>query len=214
MWSGWSELNGSKSREAYEQLTERRIQMLHQVALGITILRFQMASDKHMHWEQPRNSLMNRLACLRELRQLCLQSNFDMCVIGHLECPQTGLPMKKSTTVFTTSQPLHKRLHGQVCTQHIEHQAIEGSIVVNGERVNRSRFSENYTRRFARQVIRALLSADSRAFAAEGEVGSPAAKRIRVSRETVSRVGKRPEPTDVQASAIAGKTSFAPCRES
>ena len=178
VWSGWAELNGSKSREAYEQLTERRIQMLRQVALGITILRFQMASGKHMHWEQPRKSLMNRLACLRELRQLCHQSNFDMCVIGHLECPQTGLPMKKSTTVFTTSQPLHKRLHGQVCTKHIEHQAIEGSIVVNGERVNRSRYSENCTRRFARQVIRALMSADSRAFAAEGEVGSPAAKSI------------------------------------
>ena len=202
VWSGWAELNGSKSREAYEQLTERRIQMLHQVALGISILRFQRSSGGHMHWEQPRKSLMNRLACLRELRQLCFQSNFDMCVIGHLECPQTGLPMKKSTTVFTTCQPLHQRLHGQVCTQHVEHQAIEGSILVNGERVNRSRFSENYTRRFARQVVRTLLSVDSaklaRAFAAESEVGPPAAKRVRVSLESGYKIGKRAEPTDVQ----------------
>ena len=202
VWSGWAELNGSKSIEAYEQLTERRIQMLHQVALGISILRFQRSSGRHMHWEQPRKSLMNRLACLRELRQLCFQTNFDMCVIGHLKCPQTGLPMKKSTTVFTTCQPLHQRLHGQICTQHVEHQAIEGSILVDGERVNRSRFSESYTRRFARQVIRTLMSVNgdklARAFAAESEVGPPGAKRVRVRLESGSRLGKRSEPTDVQ----------------
>ena len=205
-WSGWSELNGSRSLEAYKQLTENRIKMLHQVALGLVLLRFQRASGKHMHWEQPRNSMMNRLACIRELRQLCHQANFDMCVIGKLECPQTGLPMRKSTTVFTTHQGLHDMLHGKVCTQHEEHQAIEGSILFQGERVNRSRFSENYTRRFARQVIQVLRKSKLHqnqqdpgwAFAANEEVGGTAIKRARLNVGESARLAKRPEPTRVQ----------------
>ena len=200
VWSGWAELNGSKSLEAYKQLTESRIRMLQQVALGLVLLRFQLSHGRHMHWEQPRKSLMNRLACLRELRQLCHQADFDMCVVGHLECPQTGLPMRKSTTVFTTHAALYNTLHGQMCTQHDEHQPIEGSVLFQGERVNRSRFSENYTRRFARQVIRELLSRveNARAFAIDNESMPPTAKRVKTSTGEALRIGKRAEPTEVQ----------------
>ena len=199
----WAELNGSKSLEAYKQLTESRIRMLHQVALGIVLLRFQLSQGHQMHWEQPQRSLMNRLACLRKLRQLCYQADFDMCVVSRLECPQTGLPMRKSTTVFTTHQGLHVSLNGRMRTQHGEHQTIEGSIMYQGERVNRSRFSENYTRRFARQVVHVLRSTGqsrvtSSAFAVNDAVGPPAAKRVRVSLGDSVRPGKRSEPTEVQ----------------
>ena len=129
-----------------------------------------------------------------------------MCVIGKLECPQTGLPMRKRTTVFTTHQGLHDMLHGKVCTQHGEHQAIEGSIHFQGERVNRSRFSENYTRRFARQVIQVLRKSKLHqnqqdpgwAFAANEEVGGMAIKRARLNVGESARLAKRPEPTMVQ----------------
>ena len=204
VWSGWSSLNGSKSMKAYEQLITDRVKMLHQIALGIILLRFQRHHGRHMHWEQPRNSLMNRLACLREVRQLCHQANFDMCVTGDLRCPATRLPMKKSTTVFTTHEPLHAMLHQKMCYQHPQHQVIEGSIVVDGLRINRSQFSERYTRRFARKVIQSLLhdkpiprQDPGWALAGDGVDEVPPAKRIKVGHDRI-RVGGRPAPTSVQ----------------
>ena len=204
VWSGWSALNGSKSVEAYEQLTASRISMLHQVALGIVLLRFQRHYGHHMHWEQPRGSVMNRLACLREVRQLCHQANFDMCVAGDLRCPQTGMPMQKKTTVFTTHGPLHDMLEHQRCWQHEQHQTIEGSVWANGERINRSRFSENYTRKFARQVVQVLRNQQYKprqdpgwALAVDAEVTPTPAKRMRV--QDRHEVGlRRPVPSEVQ----------------
>ena len=180
--------------------------MLHQVALGIALLRHQRHHGRHLHWEQPRGSMMNRLACLREMRQLCHQANFEMCVAGDLQCPQSRLPIKKPTTVFTTHEPLTNMLEQQRCMHHAQHQVIEGSVWWQGERMNRSRFSESYTRKFARQVIHVLRQKEHRlkqspgwALAADDEVISQAAKRVRVFRDASgSNPSRRPAPTPLQ----------------
>ena len=150
---------------------------------------------------------MNRLACLREVRQLCHQANFEMCVAGDLLCPQSRIPIKKPTTVFTTHEPLHSMLELQRCVHHDQHQVIEGSVWWQGGRMNRSRFSESYTRKFARQVIQVLRQKEHRqkqrpgwALAADDEVIVHAAKRMRVFREASSSSGinRRPAPTPLQ----------------
>ena len=158
VWSGWSALNGSRSLAAHMNLQQQRVRMLQQVALGLVLLRYQRFHGRHMHWEQPTTSAMNRLACLRELRQTTVQAHFDMCVVGDLRCPQSDLPMKKSTIVHTTHAGLYDTLHGRRCTRHASHQTIEGSVRSGAERMNRSQFSEQYTRKFARCVIQALSS--------------------------------------------------------
>ena len=200
VWSGWASLNGSRSISAYEQLTAERVRMLQQVALGIALLRHQRHHGRHMHWEQPQSSMMTRLACLKELRQLCHQANFEMCVAGDLRCPQSGLPIRKATTVFTTHEALFNMLQRQRCN-HSRHQTIEGCVRVDGERLNRSRFSESYTRKFARQVIQVLRQDKGHqrqdpgwALAADDESLAPAAKRMRRYAETPS-VSRRPAPT-------------------
>ncbi len=58
--------------------------------------------------------------------------------------------MKKSFMVVTTSKKLHEGLHNKKCVGNHEHQIIEGSVNINATRMNRSQYSENYPRKFAR----------------------------------------------------------------
>ena len=47
------------------------------------------------------------------------------------------------------------------CNHDHQHQVIEGSVKVNGEIISRSTFTENYPRKFARQVMITLMKIDS-----------------------------------------------------
>ena len=50
------------------------------------------------------------LSEIRHHTQLC---QFDMCKVGELKCPQTGMYMRKSMGVMTTNPSLYKFLHGK-----------------------------------------------------------------------------------------------------
>ena len=65
-WSGWSNLNGSKSLDQWDQIHKERLEHLEQIALGMVLLRYQLARDNDFHWEQPKTSLMLRLPYLKE----------------------------------------------------------------------------------------------------------------------------------------------------
>ena len=86
-WSGWSNLNGSKSIQAWDALQQSRLQHLDQIALGIVLMRNQRNQGCHFHWEQPQSSHMFRLPYLQEVRQPCLW----ICV--RQETPLTQIPM-------------------------------------------------------------------------------------------------------------------------
>lgn len=156
-WCAWSQLNGSRSESAWQELIDLRTRHLVQVALGIVLHRWQRLAKRHPHWEQPNRSLMFKLPYFQEIFSYSYVAEFDMCVVGDLRDPVSLKPMKKAFLVVTTSKRVYDGLHNRKCQGNHEHQVIEGSIVVNGHRINRSQFSENYTRKFARAVCQIFL---------------------------------------------------------
>ena len=66
-----------------------------------------------------------------------------MCA-GLLRDPENGKPIKKGLTIMSTSERLSRELQGLRCPGNHDHQIIEGSITVDGQRMNRSAFTERY----------------------------------------------------------------------
>ena len=71
---------------------------------------------------------------------------------GELRDPVSGLPIRKSLTILTTSQILVDHLHKLRCPGNHQHQVIEGSIRTKEGIMNRSTFTEHYPRKFARRI--------------------------------------------------------------
>ena len=163
-WCGFSTLNGSRSLQAWDELQSNRRHHLEQVALGLVLLRFQIENQRHLHWEQPRTSVMFRLPLLKELYEHTMAAEFDMCQFG-LRDPQSQELIKKGMTVRTTSKRVFQSIHGCKCSKNHSHQTIEGSVTSNGAKINRSQYTERYPRRFARAIVLALDKAEDSAFA-------------------------------------------------
>ena len=53
-WSNWSNLNASRSVQAWDEMCRSRLEHLEQIALGIVLFRHQRITGNHFHWEQPR----------------------------------------------------------------------------------------------------------------------------------------------------------------
>ena len=156
-WCLFSNANGSRSIQAWEEMQQSRRVHLEQVALGVVLLRFQLLNGNHMHWEQPKGSLMFKPPLLKELFETTAAAEFDMCQFGLIDT-DTGLPIKKSTIVMTSSYNMFQYLHGKTCNgSHSQHQRIEGSVKIGETRIQRSQITENYPRKFARQVAAVLI---------------------------------------------------------
>ena len=151
-WSGVSCLNGSRSVEAWDELQQVRMKHLEQIALGIVLLRHQRQQGRHMHWEQPKDSLMFKLPYLQEVFYYMLVVDVDLCVAGDLRDPENGKLIRKGLTILSTSQSMIQGLTGLRCPGNHEHQVIEGQVKVQGQWINRSSFTENYPRKFARRL--------------------------------------------------------------
>ena len=203
-WSGFSCLNGSRSVDAWDDLQHERMKHLEQVALGVVILRYQRQQSSHMHWEQPRNSLMFKVPYMQEVRFYMLAIDVDLCIAGNLKDPQNGLPIKKSLTIMTTSKYMVKSLTGLRCHGNDQHQVIEGQVNVGGQKMNRSSFTANYPRKFARKLALILgrvhkpLEEPYRneiwpALAAAEHPESPQPKRQRLQRYASAKLSRTQE---------------------
>ena len=155
-WCAFSSLNASKSAEAFADIQAHRLHHIADLALGTVLLRFQLNLGNHLHWEQPSRSLMFRSPLLKEVFEHTWCAQFDLCQIGDLRDPVSNLKIKKGLEVLTTSQSMFTALHGHVCRKNHEHQVIEGSVRVGGQTIARSKYTENYPRKFARQVAMTL----------------------------------------------------------
>ena len=89
---------------------------------------------------------------MQEVRYYMLSVDVDLCAAGDLRDPNNGLHIKKALTIMTTSQFMVQSLHGLRCPGTHKHQIIEGQVEVEGQKVNRSSFTENYPRKFARKL--------------------------------------------------------------
>ena len=156
-WSAWSNLNQSRSIQGWLDVQNKRWANMDQLALGVVLLRHQRRQGKQFHWEQPNRSQMFQSPILQEVFSKTIAAEFDMCNLGNLSDPETGKLMKKGMTILTTSPNMQKLLHGHRCKGDHEHQPLEGSTMYQGQRINRTAFSENYPRKFARKVASQIL---------------------------------------------------------
>ena len=200
-WSGFSCLNGSQSMQAWDALQESRMRHVEQVALGIVLLRFQRQQNRHFHWEQPRGSIMFKLPYLQEALYYLLSVDVDLCTAGELKDPENGKLIKKTLTIMTTSNNMVRSLIGLRCNNLHEHQTVEGKTHVQGKAINRSTFTENYPRKFARRL--AMLMGKVQiphepvyrneawsVLAAEEHPEAPAPKRVRRERYTSLKISR------------------------
>ena len=155
-WCAWSVFNESQSAAGFQHVQEQRDKHLFQLALGLVLYRFQCIHQRHLHWEQPARSLMLKMPYLYEVSQGTYAAQFDMCKVGELKDPQNQKLIKKGMQINTTSQQLYFHFNGRKCNHQHEHQTLEGSTIYRGERVQRTAFSENYTRKFARSIAQVL----------------------------------------------------------
>ena len=197
-WSAWSQFNGQRSIEAWEDLMAQRMHQLEQVALGIVLFRHQKEYSRHFHWEQPARSLMFKMPYLSEIFAHSKCAEFDMCTVGDLKDPKTGKPIKKGMIVVTTSPSMHQMLHGRYCPGH-DHQRVEGSTIVDGKSMKISQYTENYSRRFARQVAQVICSTHRKekptwhsdsaiAFVTRSPDEEPSTKRAKLSLDSRARL--------------------------
>ena len=158
-WGSWSHLNMGKSLQGYHDVMQKRASNLWQVSLAVVLYRWQRSQKKHFHMEQPKGSEMYLQPVLQEIFADTLTCHFDMCRVGALTDPQTGLSIRKRLQVQTTSESLHRAIHGQLCQQNHQHRQIAGSTRVHNQSIPLSTFTERYPSRFAKHVNKAILYA-------------------------------------------------------
>ena len=156
-WCMWSQFNAMKPLIQNETIFQERLANLWQISLGIVLFEYQREINQSFHHEQPKGPSMLQVPGAQVNRENTMSCCFDFCTVGQLRDPSNGLPMRKSLNVQSTSQVLHHELHGQRCSGNHEHQQIAGSTIANGQPMLRSKFSEHYPAKFARQVAKILL---------------------------------------------------------
>ena len=157
-WSQWSHFNSQRSLDAWDKINHDRRDMLVQVALCFVLCRHQIRHERHVHWEQPKGSVMMKLPYIQEIYQYMRQARPDLCQAGDFRDPENNLHIKKGLNITTSSPSMFEELDPLKCNGSHLHQIIEGSTHAHGQTiVARSAFSEVYPRRFARRVAKVML---------------------------------------------------------
>ena len=121
------------------------------------LFRYQSALEQHFHIEQPVGSDLYQVPCMQEVLSGLSWCRFDLCRLGGLKEPQSGIPIRKRLLVCTSSQALHRYLHGKFCQQQHQHKQIAGNTYWQDRSMPLSQFTEHYPRKFARQIARVVL---------------------------------------------------------
>ena len=154
-WGGWNHLNKFKSVQLYDAIQAKQDSQLPHVRLCAKICRFQVRNGRHFHLEQPAGSGLPHLKIFESLRQETATARFDMCRFG-LRIPKTNKYLRKRSVLLTSSKQMFHAVHDQRCTNQHDHQNIEGSISINGNRQRLTSFCATYRRGFADMMARNL----------------------------------------------------------
>ncbi len=156
-WCMWSFLNCTKNIHTGVKIMENRWQNLWQLSLAVVLYRFQKSNNAQFSLEQPCGSLMLKVPCMDEIVHNLSWCQFDMCRVGSLVHPETSEPIRKRMIVCTSSRALHQSLHGKLCNQEHKHRLIQGQVLLRGERIRLSTFTEKYPIKFGRQIAKIIL---------------------------------------------------------
>ena len=156
-WCRWSAFNLMRSPETCQKVLKDRYESLWQVALTRVLFEHQVEEQKNFHVEQLEGSSMFNLPSFGPILEKSLRCKFDLCTVGDLKDPNNGKPIRKRLLVLTGSKELFNALNFRLCPGNHAHQQIEGSLEASSQRIAMSKFTERYPRKFARQIVQALL---------------------------------------------------------
>ena len=158
-WCSWSRLNLMKSQAlAHRILTDRRQENVHLLLCSaLCCLQLWRGDTYHFHLEQPQGS---ELIYQHEMKAILDSTDrvlCDMCIAGELRHPNSQALLRKRTQVLTTSSIMTRRLEQLQCPGTHSHDLIAGSCWTRKEgRVSLSKYTEQYTQTFAKQLIRVI----------------------------------------------------------
>eukprot|EP00435_Cladocopium_sp_Y103_P063516 s1136_g25.t1 len=180
-WCMRSQFNAMRSLAQNETIFQNRMENLWQISLGVVLFEFQQHNQSHYHHEQPKGSSMLKVPGSQTITEHTMPCGFDLCTVGQLKDPVSGMPIRKRLDVRTTSHQLHRSLHQRWCSGDHSHQQIEGRTMSQGQSMLRSEFTEHYPVKFARQVAKILLNDKSKWEVAMVETEEHPTKKRRLS---------------------------------
>ncbi len=160
-WSMWSNFNMNRSISGESKVLHQREESLWQISLAVILFRFQQIRENQFHMEQPQGSAMWKVPTMEEILTQTERCVFDLCRVGNLKDPESGMPIRKRLTICTTSELMTQELDGKKCLGNHVHQQILGNTQWNGQNIRRSTFSEHYPPKFGRQLARIILKEKS-----------------------------------------------------
>ena len=157
-WCRWATFNMHRSPvSAQKVLSSREEDRVHLLLCSALMELQHYRIGCHFHLEQPVGSHMMFQEEMQVIVANTRRVTCDMCVAGQLKHPDTGKLIRKATQVFTSSAIMERSLENLKCPRNHPHSQVEGSCTLpNGSRCPVSRFTELYTRTFARNVCKAL----------------------------------------------------------
>ena len=197
-WGGWARLNQFKSVKLFDQISQDQLQ---HVKLCANLSDFQSSRGRHFHLEQPLGSRMPELPEFQKIRDYTQVVYVDMCAFG-LKIPGTQKYLKKSSQVFSSCPSTVSGLYGSRCPKNHEHQTIEGSICVQGQRMQLTQFCASYCQGFARRVAKSMCQRFASALVNEHE-DSPPLKKVRFSHDSQK---KFPSNSEASKDLATGST--------
>ena len=150
--------------DAMHAILKDREENMWQIALCHVLFEAQIMEHRHFHMEQPEGSVMLQHPPFIQMSNFARKCRFDLCKVGDLRDPQSQLLMRKRLNVMTTSKGLYESLNDRACTGDHEHQQVAGSTwdPLENKFIQRSKYTERYPRKFARQIIQVLKSLKGR----------------------------------------------------
>ena len=180
LWGSWSRFNAARSDTFNQAMLEGRQNRQTHLQLCTKLFEWQKRHRRAFHFEQPAGSVMMQEESLKPIVTGTQKVNVDMCAFG-LQTPVSRRPIKKATTILSTSPSLIRSLITKQCPGHANHQPVAGKLRELGGRAV-SQYVASYCPGFAEHVAKHLLLEDtSRSLVAQESVPVLTRKRFKTS---------------------------------
>ena len=177
-WSPWTRLNAARDSRYQKNLLDERQREQTVLQLLVKIFEWQKQNGRHCHLEQPASSQMLDSPILKTLMKEAYQSNVDLCAFG-FRTPMSHRPIRKTTSIVSTSEAFVRTLREKQCPGHPSHQPLSGKLrELGGKSV--CQYAGTFCRGFAEHCARHLLHATEQALAL-GESLPMTRKRFKTS---------------------------------
>ena len=144
----WSQLNFSKGLDTRQKILRDRLASRDDLHLLFEVIDLQCANGRHVTAENPKGSLAWTDSRFGRLSYNHSYATFHQCVLG-LRHPKSGLPVRKSTTIFTTRRRLATHMSAFRCNGRHEHDQLSGTYM--GRSI--TAWAEDYPQKMARALV-------------------------------------------------------------